>query len=124
MAKEVGADGWAAARSGGGLSWAESVAARLRLLPKSAEGVRESMAGDPVIYINQPGKGDLSDGADLMDFVEALCRIWPVREPHNDSACKLQESGGKAWSNSLDSVPTQDGRGESRAAIMAACPFC
>lgn len=102
----------------------ENVEARLRLLPKSAEGVRESMAGDQVICINQPSKGDLSDWVALMDVVEALCPVWPVREPSNGNVSKFQESGEEAPSGSLDFVLIQRGRRESRAAIMASCPCC
>ena len=47
-------------------------------LPKSAEGVREPLAGGQVLEVVQPGKGDLSDWVELMEAVEALCPVWPV----------------------------------------------
>ena len=49
-------------------------------LPKSAEGVRELLAGGRVLDIVQAGKGDLSDWVELMEAVEALCPVWPVAE--------------------------------------------
>lgn len=49
-------------------------------LPKSAERVREPLAGGRVLDIVQAGKGDLSDWVELMEAVEALCPVWPVAE--------------------------------------------
>ena len=47
-------------------------------LPKSAEGVREPLAGGQVLEVVQTGKADLSDWVELMEAVEALCPVWPV----------------------------------------------
>ena len=44
------------------------------------EGVREPLIGSDVLDVVQVGKGDLSDWMELMDAVEALCPVWPVRE--------------------------------------------
>ncbi|MEO5831536.1 MAG: hypothetical protein ABIQ36_13305 [Rhodanobacter sp.] len=61
--------------------------------PKSptdnAKGVRDPLAGGRVLDVVQVGKGDLSDWVELMEAVEALCPVWPVREPSNASVCKL-----------------------------------
>lgn len=45
------------------------------------EGVREPLVGGDVLDVVQVGKGDLSDWMELMEAVEALCPVWPVREP-------------------------------------------
>ena len=47
-------------------------------LLKSAEGVREPLAGPRVLDVVQAGKGDLSDWVELMEAVEALCPVWPA----------------------------------------------
>lgn len=44
------------------------------------DGVREPRAGGRVLDVVQAGKGDLSDWVELMEAVEALCPVWPVRE--------------------------------------------
>jgi hypothetical protein len=44
------------------------------------EGVRESLVGGDVLDVMQAGRGDLSDWVELMEAVEALCPVWPVRE--------------------------------------------
>ena len=44
------------------------------------EGVREPLVGGGVLDVVQAGKGDLSDWVELMEAVEALCPVWPVRE--------------------------------------------
>ena len=56
---------------------------------ESARGVREPMAGGRVLDVVQAGKGDLSDWVELMAAVEALCPVWPAREPSDGSVYKL-----------------------------------
>lgn len=52
--------------------------------PKSSttrhEDVRWPLAGNNMPLVAQAGKGDLSDWVELMEVVEALCPVWPVRE--------------------------------------------
>lgn len=52
--------------------------------PKSSttkhEGVREPLISGNVLDVVQAGRGDLSDWVELMEAVEALCPVWPVRE--------------------------------------------
>ncbi|TAM57259.1 MAG: hypothetical protein EPN49_16120 [Rhodanobacter sp.] len=43
------------------------------------EGVREPLVGSGMPQIVQAGKGNLSDWMELMEAVEALCPVWPVR---------------------------------------------
>ena len=38
----------------------------------------------------QVGRGDLSDWVELMEAVEALCPVWPVREQPVVGAGKLK----------------------------------
>ena len=63
-------------------------------LPKSPatkhEGVREPLVGGDVLDVVQVGKGDLSDWVELMEAVEALCPVWPVREQPVVGAGKLK----------------------------------
>ena len=44
------------------------------------EGVREPLVGSDVLDLVQEGRGDLSDWVELMEAVEALCPVWPMRE--------------------------------------------
>ena len=67
----------------------ENVEACLHLLPKNAEGARELLAGRRVVYFSRLGKGDLSAWIDLMEVAEALCPVWPEREPSNGTVYKL-----------------------------------
>jgi hypothetical protein len=53
-------------------------------LPKSPS-TEEKVASQPlvsgdVLDVVLPGRGDLSDWVELMEIVEALCPVWPVRE--------------------------------------------
>lgn len=52
--------------------------------PKSTatkgDEVRKPLAGANVLETAHLGRGDLSDWADLMEAVEALCPIWPAAE--------------------------------------------
>ncbi|MEO8746121.1 MAG: hypothetical protein ABI379_00445 [Rhodanobacter sp.] len=48
---------------------------------ESSKGVREPLAGARVLDVVQAAKGDLSDWVELMAAVEALCPVWPAREP-------------------------------------------
>jgi hypothetical protein len=53
-------------------------------LPKSPS-TEEKVPSQPlvsgdVLDVVQPGRGDLSDWVELMEAVEALCPVWPVRE--------------------------------------------
>ena len=63
-------------------------------LPKSPatkhEGVREPLVGGDVLDVVQAGRGDLSDWVELMEAVEALCPVWPVREQPVVGAGKLK----------------------------------
>ena len=63
-------------------------------LPKSPatkpEGVREPLVGGDVLDVVQVGKGDLSDWVELMEAVEVLCPVWPVREQPVVGAGKLK----------------------------------
>jgi len=38
------------------------------------------LVGGDVLDVVQAGRGDLSDWVELMEAVEALCPVWPVRE--------------------------------------------
>ncbi len=53
-------------------------------LPKSPaidhESLGEPLVGGDVLDVVPVGKGDLSDWMELMEAVEALCPLWPVRE--------------------------------------------
>ena len=63
-------------------------------LPKSPAtkhgGVREPLVGGDVLDVVQVGKGDLSDWVELMEAVEALCPVWPLREQPVVGAGKLK----------------------------------
>ncbi len=48
---------------------------------KSADWVREPLAGGGVRDMVQPGKPDLSDWVELREAVEALCPVWPSSGP-------------------------------------------
>ncbi len=61
----------------------------LQSLTKNAEGVREPLAGRQVMDFVQTGRGDLSDWAELMEAVKALCPVWPVAENGNAKAHRL-----------------------------------
>ncbi|HEV7123561.1 MAG TPA: hypothetical protein VGN24_09075 [Rhodanobacter sp.] len=58
-------------------------------LTESAKGVREPLAGGRVLDVVQAAKGDLSDWVELMAAVEALCPVWPAREPSGGNAYKM-----------------------------------
>ena len=53
-------------------------------LPKSPsteeKAVCRPLAGGGVLDVVQVGRGDLSDWVELMEAVEALCPVWPMRE--------------------------------------------
>ena len=63
-------------------------------LPKSPatkhQGVREPLISGNVLDVVQAGRGDLSDWVELMEAVEALCPVWPVREQPVVGAGKLK----------------------------------
>ena len=42
--------------------------------------VCQPLVGGDVLDVVPVGKGDLSDWMELMEAVEALCPVWPVRE--------------------------------------------
>lgn len=67
----------------------ENVGRCVTLRLESAADVRESLAGDRVLYVTQPGKGDLSDWVELMEAVEALCLVWPVVDVATANIYKL-----------------------------------
>lgn len=43
--------------------------------------VAEPLVGGYVVSVSPPAKDDLSDWVELMEAVEALCPVWPAREP-------------------------------------------
>lgn len=53
-------------------------------LPKSPSTeekvVSQPLVSGDVLDVVQPGRGDLSDWVELMEAVEALCPVWPVRD--------------------------------------------
>lgn len=53
------------------------------------EGMREPLAGGDVLDATRTCKGDLSDWAELMEAVEALCPVWPVEERVRSGGYKL-----------------------------------
>lgn len=56
---------------------------------KSADEVREALAGERVLDVAQAGEGDLSDWVELMEAVEALCPVWPTAERDNGGTYRL-----------------------------------
>ncbi|TAM57258.1 MAG: hypothetical protein EPN49_16115 [Rhodanobacter sp.] len=61
-----------------------------KLPTTKVEGVREPLVGSGVLDVAQAGKGDLSDWVELMEAVEALCPVWPVRERQMVETGKLK----------------------------------
>lgn len=53
-------------------------------LPKSSsteqKALSQPLVSGDVLGVVQPGRGDLSDWVELMEAVEALCPVWPVRD--------------------------------------------
>ncbi len=54
------------------------------------ESARGPLVGGCVLDVVQVGSGDLSDWVELMEAVEALCPVWPVRERRLVGAGKLK----------------------------------
>lgn len=49
----------------------------------------EPLVGRAVTLASVSGKSDLSDWVELMEVVEALCPVWPVREVDEGGVYKL-----------------------------------
>lgn len=47
---------------------------------KHTDQLAEPLAGDYVASAALPGKADLFDWVELMEVVEVLCPVWPVKD--------------------------------------------
>lgn len=65
----------------------------LNYLPKSPmnqpDHINEVFAGAEVAEVVQSGPADLSDWAELMEAVEALCPVWPAESQDVGSEYRL-----------------------------------